>query len=59
LTDMIHQRDDFKSETERLKSKVENQFREIEKLKLENRNARKSQYSTPGASGVPLSGAVG
>ena len=33
----MHQREDFKSENERLKSKVEQQFKEIEKYKLEAR----------------------
>lgn len=42
LTDLIHQREDFKSENDRLKVKVDTQFKEIEKLKLEARNARKS-----------------
>ncbi len=33
LTDMIHQREDFKSENDRLKMKVDSYFKEIEKLK--------------------------
>jgi len=46
LTDMIHQRDDFKSENDRLKMKVDSYFKEIEKLKLDVKNQRKNQFSS-------------
>jgi hypothetical protein len=45
----MHQREDFKSENERLKSKVEQQFKEIEKYKLEARQQRRAYQ--PGLGG--------
>jgi hypothetical protein len=43
---MIHQRDDFKSENDRLKMKVDSYFKEIEKLKLDLKNQRKNHFSS-------------
>lgn len=48
LTDMIFQRDEFKSENERLKMKVDSYFKEIEKLKLDIKNLKKTQYASYG-----------
>jgi arylamine N-acetyltransferase len=45
LTDQIHQKEDFKSESERLKQKVDSYFKEIEKLKLDIKNARKTTFN--------------
>ena len=42
LTDTIHQRDDHKSEIERLKIRVDNQLKEIERLRHDNRNQRRN-----------------
>ena len=38
LTDIMHQREDFKAENDRLKMKVDSYFKEIEKLKLDIKN---------------------
>ena len=38
---MQHAKEDYKSEADRLKMKVDSQVKEIEKLKLENNNFRR------------------
>lgn len=43
-TDLIHQRDDYKSEVERLKAREDGYVKEIEKLRYEARNARKTFF---------------
>jgi len=48
---LIHQRDEYKSEADRLKMKVDSYFKEIESLKLNLKNQRKSVYTSQQAAG--------
>ena len=41
----MHQREDFKAENDRLKMKVDSYFKEIEKLKLDIKNQRKTYFN--------------
>jgi len=41
---LAHQRDDYKSEVERLKAREDSYVKEIEKLRYEARNARKTYF---------------
>jgi hypothetical protein len=45
MTDLVHQREDFKSENERLKMKVDSQLKEIEKYKYDLKNQRKTYFT--------------
>jgi hypothetical protein len=38
MTDLVHQREDFKSENERLKMKVDSQLKEVEKMRYDLKN---------------------
>lgn len=45
MTDLVHQREDFKSENDRLKMKVDSQLKEIEKYKYDLKNQRKTYFT--------------
>ena len=58
-TDLIHQRDDYKSEVERLKAREDGYVKEIEKLRYEARNARKTYFAAAKNTDTALGGQVG
>ena len=58
-TDFTHQRDDYKSEVERLKAREDSYVKEIEKLRYEARNARKNAFRAQQNTDSNMGGMVG
>lgn len=45
MTDLFHQKEDMKSEVDRLKMKVDSQVKEVEKLRYDLRTQRKTFHT--------------
>jgi len=50
MTDLMHAREDYKSEADRLKMKVDSQVKEIERLKNDNNMMRRQSVRQGGLS---------
>ena len=59
MTDLVHQREDFKSENERLKMKVDSQLKEIEKMRYDLKNQRKTFFTAQNNTQSQLAGNIG
>ena len=59
MTDLVHQREDFKSENERLKMKVDSQLKEIEKYKYDLKNQRKTYFTAQQQNTSQYAAAIG